>query len=304
VSDHLGRLGHHLKYGRLMSAPDIDAEDESTWPPELIARMEGAQPALCDYEVERRRIDRLAETNVSFRINPPSNPHENARTSVLDAANALLRDRSLVAFHCTRLTSDEVASIQQNGFDPLSVDLVTRRVSARVAAGDLTEELGKHLLEKTRARESNRTGLLWVIFTKTTLKDESGVYRFFDYWGGEALYMPHEQNNHVAPILKKLGRPAIVEVSVRVSDMPGYPPVGERLLSGFLHRRGIETENDFEFEDNIKVRLAGTQIRRVLTDADDDFFTLTGRKRPKGAKTRTADTTRTPSRGPRRTRPR
>jgi hypothetical protein len=82
------------------------------------------------------------------------------------------------------------------------------------------------------AGDENRSGLLWLILTRSTLRHWSGVYRLLTYWGGEALYAPHEDDPLGGGILAGMGRPAIIEVAVPVSRLECFRSVGERLLIG------------------------------------------------------------------------
>jgi hypothetical protein len=239
--------------GEERQTPDVDLEEEATWPTELLKVFDVPLPVLQGFE----------------GVDLPKN--------IVRRATASLTGRSLVGFHCTNLHPDEVTDLLMNGLETLSPGLCTRRVRARVAAGQLSPALASRILNKSLAAVDYRVGLLFVIFSKSTLRHESAVYRLLDYWGGEALYASHENNRRTSESLKRIGRPSIVEVSIPVSDMSTYPPLGERFLTGFLNRRGVEIE--CEFEESFASPVPAGRIRRVLTPADDCFFELTGRSR-------------------------
>lgn len=151
--------------------PPIDAEDEATWPAALVESFEAGLGALRSFEEEERRVERLAERDISVRCNPPRNPHRGSRRSIIETADRVLRSRDLLAFHCTNLHPAEITGVTRDGLIPLDRDMVARRVRARVAAGDIPELVGTRLLTETMAGDENRAGLLWLIFTRSTLKD-------------------------------------------------------------------------------------------------------------------------------------
>jgi hypothetical protein len=183
-----------------------------------------------------------------------------------------------LAFHCTNLHPAEIAGVLAGGLVPLDTGLVVRRVKARVAAGDIPQSIAAKLQTDCMANEGNRAGMLWVIFTRSTLKRWGDVYRLLSYWGGEALYGPHEDDPVVAELLAKVGRPAIVEVSVPVSRVECALSVGERLLIRYLSRRRVGTAHEPEFEGYVKRRIVGRRIRRVIGVDDSEFVKLIGRR--------------------------
>lgn len=115
-------------------------------------------------------------------------------TEGAETADGLLRRRDLLAFHCTNLHPAEITGVTKDGLVPLDTEMVARRVQARVAAGDITEPVGTRFLAETMAGDENRSGLLRLILTRSTLSHWSGVYRLLTCWGGEALYAPHEDD--------------------------------------------------------------------------------------------------------------
>jgi len=107
------------------------------------------------------------------------------------------------------------------------------------------------------------------------LPQESGVWRLFTFWGGEALYMAHERDAAVAPLLRRLGTACIVEAAVPVGSVNRHHSVAEKLLVRFLRRRGVVTDQDPDMEGNIQHQLDASHIRRVIRRADADFERLT-----------------------------
>lgn len=254
----------------------IDVEDEATWPAALRRRLDAGLADLRAFETEQSRVEVLAEDSPSIRWNPPQNPYANGRRAILDETDEIIRTRSLVGFHCSNLHPSEVEDVLKCGLIPLDRQLAARRVQDRVGTGDITEPVGRQLLTTSVANDANRCGLLWFIFTRSTLRAWSGISRFLTYWGGEALYRGYECDPVVSDVLKRIGRPVIIEAAVQVSRIACFLPVSERLLVGYLSRRNVTTEHGPEFEGYVRTRISGRRIRRMIRPDDPDFTRLTG----------------------------
>jgi hypothetical protein len=118
--------------------------------------------------------------------------------------------------------------------------------------------------------------MTWFVFTANPLRKEAGVWRLFTYWGGEALYVCHEEDPEVGPILRAQGTACIVAAAVPVRAIETHCSLGERFLRCFLHRRGVGTGHDPDVEGHIREPLPGPSIRRIVRRNDPDFELLTG----------------------------
>jgi hypothetical protein len=177
----------------------IEIGQLNTWPDELRSLLDDKLDLLGAYESERVRIDQLYEANVLARVTPQHNPHEAARDELIERADALLVDKDLLGFHCTRLAEDEATAIRADGIRPLTPDLVERRIRRRVKAGDLTSELADVLLAEHQAAQEGRPDKICFVHSRSILRAERAVYRFFRSWGGEAIYWAHEDHPEIGP---------------------------------------------------------------------------------------------------------
>lgn len=253
----------------------ISLDDEATWPPEVSQLLEAHLSVLQAYEQDRRRINAQLERDVTLRYSTPSNPHALLRDQVIARCDAALADHTLVGLHCTRLHDDEIAAVQRDGLWPLSSEGLVGRVQARVAAGDIPDYLGIRLFGAHQAGDRHRTGLIWFIFTHATLRDEHAVCRFFQSWGGEALYNSHEHDDETGPLLRGIGVPCIVEAAVPADRLHLFGSVGEALLAIYLGRRRIPTARIDGVEGYIQGQLEAAHIRRVVRASDPAFQQLT-----------------------------
>ena len=257
----------------------IALDDEGTWPPSLVDELEISFDVLRKYEEERSRIDSLCAENVSLRRRPPTNEHEAAHERILARVSALIGDLCLVGYHCTRLHVDEIEGIRRAGLVPLGEELVKQKIARRVAVGDFSRDVANQLLTTTLANVAGAWGarkeMIWFVFTRELLRDESGIWRLISFWGGEALYIAHEENTTIGPILTGIGTACIVEAAVPVRSINSGRPAAERVVCSFLDRRGVETEHGPQMEGYAKVPVGGELIRGVVTRSEAAFEELT-----------------------------
>ncbi len=256
----------------------IDLESEETWPDELRSLLQKHTRLLGAFEREQARIDRLYERNVEARIHPPVNRYERRRTAILERVETILSGKNLLGFHCTRLHNDEICAILNEGLVPLSPELVEARVRKRVVSGDITDEIAAKLLSQHRAADENRQGQIWFVFSRSVLAEEGGVYRLFSFWGGEALYMGHDDDSDSGPVLRRIGSPSIVVSSVRIDEtLESFASVSERFVARWLRKRGTRrTSCPPEMMGYVSAPLGSDRVLKVLTHLDPDFANLTG----------------------------
>ena len=228
-----------------MLAGPMILDDESTWPKELAQMLDEHASLLEQYEAEARRIDRLCEQDPVHRANPPENLHRRSREKFLYKVDEFLQDKTLVGYHCTRLHEEEIKSILEIGLLPLSKGTTENRISKLQERGELAESIAQKLRQHNwadgRVFEGNRSGIIWFVLTRSLLYSEDGygISSFFRYWGGEAIYAPHEDDPYISSVLQQIGTPFIIEAVLTIDSVKTYGSMGEKFLCEFLHRRGV-----------------------------------------------------------------
>lgn len=253
----------------------INSDDQSTWPTELRQAVERHEAEIRSYHLERAAIDRSAQDDVTLRIDRPENSFEPIWNRVLAVANAALEGQYLLGYHASRLTEDDVSSIKTSGLEVLSVNLLNRRLEALRDAGQLTEQLFASLSARHQAADDNRANKIWFVFVAATLKDESGMERFFRSWGGEALYNSHEDHRLTGPALRSQGGPAIVQAAVPCNGIQCFMEIGTRLVNIWCASKGIRTGHQAEFEGYVSTAIAAAHILRIDMLGSDTFERLT-----------------------------
>ena len=199
---------------------DIEVEEPASWPDEVRRRVSKDRSLILAFQNEYSRIEKLQREDVSARINVPHNPYEDAYEQMLEELNTLLVPHRIVGFHCTRLTPREMQDVRTSGLRVLSPALVMERLSNCHADGHIANPLFETLRSSPQVaaslsdRHGVRTGMIWFCPNRSTLRDGSAVSRFFRHWGGEAVYVGHEQEIGVATLLRRIGSPCIVRCAI------------------------------------------------------------------------------------------
>lgn len=253
-----------------MPTDSVILDDFNTWPQDLQNLLRRYQRAL----VERAEV-----------VDPASSRTERAHVTEevlleLDRVWAHVRaeaERSLsggclLAYHCTRLTVDEIEGVRRDGLALLEVAAMRRKIDARVAAGDLNAEcagrlqarLDRNVLEPTRGKT------LWATMSELALMEELKLHQPLIYWGGEAI-LSYVDGDH--PHLASIGSACIVEFSAPFSAAVQFDPT-EAFLERFVYMQrgyGENGANDICFASAVPAE----RIRRIIGRREPDFERLT-----------------------------
>ena len=180
----------------------------------------------------------------------------------------LIKDREIVGYHCTRLADDEIACLEAEGLRPLTKELRQSRVQKRVAAGDLTQDMAERLLSLgINGDGHHRLGYSCFFFTKEV---GDWCWKFFRYWGGESIYVPHmNSNSEERNTLKLIGAPCIVEIVVPVNSIPHHS-VARGLLYEYARRQNITCQ-----EKSHDVADEPMRVLRVIRHGSKEFTSRT-----------------------------
>src|SRR5574344_22083 len=241
--------------------------DFKTWPQNLVAQLNILRPTIGNYIQFERALDKKAETNVLFRLNRPYNPHQNIWQRAIEITENLLKGSMILGFHATRLLPEEISEILKNGLEPLSENLIKRRLLLIHEMGLISEEIRQELLLHSQAKTPGRAGNVFMFHSMETCKDSSGLGRLLGRYGGESLYWYYDKDESKKSILRSIGRPAIVLGVIPFEKLNSQYSVSSRMLKYFWRRR--------EFSDFDSFTNASVQVLGVLDSSNAEFEKLT-----------------------------
>jgi len=261
---------------------EVEIEEQNSWPENFLAAAKGNLTMLLDYHQREAEIRRIQREDVLARIKPPKNENREAYEQLADDLEDMLRPHSLVAYHCTRLTSQEIASVRASGLRLLSSALVSDRLLACVQAGHLEKAdyqplVGHEVIAANLAdHQGSRDGKIWFCPNRSTLQDPSAVYRLFRSWGGEAVYRALEENPNVAKTLRSVGQPCIVKCAIPFHQArPSYPGFAKRFLSEFVSNEIVSPEPQKAFDLYTENDVSSDAVRAIIEHRSPQFEQLT-----------------------------
>jgi len=260
----------------------VEIEDQKSWPPDFVTGVTTNRPLIIAYQRERSRIDRLCQDDVMARIHPPINKHKAAYADLVERLEQLLLLHRLVAFHCTRLTPQEVEEIKTGGLRLLTKDLVKRKLDRCHAHGHITRDTYEYLQASESIADNvgdvhaHRSGMIWFCPNRSTLRECSEVYRLFKSWGGEAIYSGHEQDANVSNVLTGIGIPCIVKCAIPFERAEQfYTNFTERFLSQYIAEEIEYPEPSAGFDLKTTRNLLASDVLDIIPFSDPRFEDLT-----------------------------
>ena len=254
-------------------------EDIETWPAPIVEYLSSQHATLLNHARHDRKV-MDAYLHPTGKHVPmammPSNPYAHLREGISHGVLGLARAATLRGWHCTRLTDDEIAHVTAHGMQLPNRDVLIDRIRRIEAAGTITANVAKRLIEENQADDNNRRGVLWFCFFEPSLAGQTGIERFFRRWGGEALYNSHESDLETGEALRRIGRPCLIEVDVPVSSFGRYTSLGEKIIRRYLLDRGYDTGESWEHEDRAHAAIPASSIVRFICHGAPEFTMLAG----------------------------
>ena len=173
-------------------------------------------------------------------------------------------EQDLRVYHCTRVKSIEHAL--NNGLRVL--DRESHQREFLMDFGDQFSDDEKAFIDAqwsayfTSQQDRCRNGRIFFCNSRYLIKDD-GTAPFFEYYGGEAVFMPLK-GSPVSSKLRTFGVPAVVEFTLRASDvLVASHPLDKAILSHF-HQSINPEALLFGSEGHIKRDVLPIEIIRVV----------------------------------------
>ena len=242
-----------------MSKAFLELDCPALWPAALLAHLDQYHDLFLHWETKQSRIS----------------------PQVFDEAICVLRDAlqpyEILGWHCTRLTDAEADEVRCNGMQLPNAEMLARRIEALVKDKLIAPDIAERLKSKNQADKNYRARKVWFCFFPPRNAGEHGIKRFFRHWGGEALYVCHENDPLTSHAISCIGLPRIVEADVPISALRLHGNLEPSIYRRYLLSRGYQkAESIVDYEDCIVHPIPAENVKRVISFPDPDFSFLTG----------------------------
>jgi hypothetical protein len=239
---------------------------QNTWPKKIRALLCKKRRSILKYlEWERDHMVPVAGSPYIPPMMRPRNLDAEDYNSTVQLVEELLSQATVRGWHCTRLTDGEVGDIKSRGLQPLNSAHLKMRIRKAQADGCVSKAIAARLMKKHDADEQCRAGMIWFICQPPRAGD--GTQDFFDFWGGEALYMQHQKNTATYKALLNIGRPRLIVVNVPVVRFHRGYHLSKMVILHFAKCHGFKTSEQVGHEDYTTEIIEPKDIVRIITHA-------------------------------------
>jgi len=258
----------------------IDVWDAKTFDPQLTAQLHDQVDVITDYVARDREIFLAHELGRSRSLMRPENVHAGAFIALQEAMGEAMEDRTIRAWHYTRLTDAEVELARREGIHLSTPQTLQNRLEVLAASGDLTGVQVEALYAASPFHEQlkSRSDKFWMTSHPIAI-DDSGVEPLMAHWGGEVASMWMQDEAHLAP-LARIGRPRILEVAVPLALTSHAFSAGCAVVAAYGRAHGAHPEKK-AFDLYVHQPLPPSALLAVHTQGEVNFDAM-GRSHPPG----------------------
>jgi len=249
----------------------VDVWDVGTFDDDLLKLLRANGGLVHDYltaDHERELERETSPLTALFRINPFSDEHER----FVDNVSQMMHDCSMRAWHYTRLTDGEVATLQTAGVHLSTLESTRQRLAALVAASEISVETAEALLAESplHDRQGHEARANQFCLACEPLHVENGgVTPLLKSWGGEVVYS-QLKSPHLKTIVEAIGQPRVLELQIPVDAIRNRRRAGEVVVTSFARSLGDTREVD-SFDVFVNRALGPEAVLAIHTQGDATF---------------------------------
>lgn len=248
----------------------IDVWNVETFDDDLAAHLRDAADLIRDYLTTSRR--QYLEREASDHTQPyPINPYGSEYVAFTDGFVPWMEERSIRAWHYTRMTDAEAAALIRDGVHLSDLAAIRRRLDGQVAAGAFSAEVAEALLAGSPFQSEqlgSRSNKFWMVPHPRDIED-GGVELLLESWGGEAVYF-WQQDPDLQSLLKGLGRPRVIELAVPLAITNHAHSAGRAVVSTFAGTLGCHADSG-AFDLYARQALGPEAILKIHSEGDTTF---------------------------------
>lgn len=192
----------------------IDVWNIDTFDDALRSDLDAHAELIRDYYLTSKRL--WLEREASDHTMPyPENPHAGEFIWVTKHIMTLMEERTIRAWHYTRMTDDEVAVLRLDGIYLSTLATIRTRFAAQVKGGTFSQEIADRLLVDSPFHSEqlgSRSNKFWMVSHPVEI-DDGGVELLLESWGGESAYF-WQRDPELQALLRRIGRPRVLEIAM------------------------------------------------------------------------------------------
>lgn len=259
----------------------IDVWNVVTFDAELCNILNAHADLIRDFCLTSRR--QWLEREASDHLSPyPDNPHASGLMRLKEnILMPLMEDRTIRAWHYTRLTEVEVDQLRTGGIYLSTLTSIWNRLAAMVAAGVFSQNIADRLFADSPFQSEqlgSRTNKFWMVSHPFPV-DSSGVELLLESWGGESAYF-WQRDPELQELLKQLGTPRVLELAMPLHHSSHAYSAAEAVVATYGWTVGARPEKK-TFDLYTHEPIGPEHIRAVHSEGDATFAAL-GRGYPDG----------------------
>jgi hypothetical protein len=256
-----------------MTSTPIDVWNLETFDEALLAELNARRDSLRDYELTSKR-NFLEQQAAKGRVPLKSNTYAAERNYVVEQViMPAMEQRTIRAWHYTRLTDDETALLESGGTYISDLASIRRRLDAQVAARVLLAGTADALHAASPFHQPNetRSGKFWMT-SHPVSADDGGVELLLAHWGGEGVYF-WLKDPELIELVKSFGRPRVIELAVPLVVTPRAYFAAKAVVATFVKALGCEPDWP-AFDLYTTSALGADAVLNIHTEGDPNFAAL------------------------------
>lgn len=251
----------------------IDVWDLATFDDELRGDLDAHPELIRDYYLTSRRL--WLEREASDHLMPyPENPHAGEFQWVTEHIMRLMEERTIRAWHYSRMTDAEVDALRAGGIYPSTLDNIRARFAAQVAAGAFTQEVADRLFADSPYQSEqlgSRSNKFWMVSHPADIED-GGVELLLESWGGESAYF-WQRDPALQALLKTIGTPRVLEIAVPLAHSRHSYSAAEAVVATYGRMLGA-TSDKKAFDLYTHQPLGPRALLAVHSEGDQTFAAI------------------------------
>jgi hypothetical protein len=204
----------------------------------------------------------------------PENPFAGEFMAVSDHIGRLMEERTIRAWHYTRLTDAEVETLRRDGIQLSTLDSFRARLAVQVAAGILDQDTADQLFTDSPFQgdqRRSRANKFWMVSHPHEIED-GGVELLLESWGGEVTYF-WQRDPVLQALLRDIGRPRVLEIAVPMARAWGSSSAGTAVVAAYGRALGWRCDTK-AFDLYVHQPLGPENVLMVHSEGEPSFCAL------------------------------